>query len=239
MRIDKEPAFLLHTRPYRESSTLVEAVTLNHGRVGLVHRGGRRMLKRGNPMRPFCELILSWSGRGDLYTLTKYDVLKFISFKDSRLTLCGLYLNELIMSLTPRLSSSPELYHSYKSTITLINESSHVDLYLRRFEIQLLKAIGYGLQLEYDAESHLAIDPALYYYYDYEQGPIARSYSTGSQPLFRGHTLVSLKLLEETDQQMLDKQTSREAKHLLSGVIDHHLQHKPILTRKIMQYIDG
>ena len=238
MRVDKEPAFLLHSRAYRESSTLVEVLTLNYGRVGLVHKGSRRMVKTGNPMQPFCELILSWGGRGDLYTLTRSDVLKFISFKDSKLNLCGLYLNELIMSLTPRLSPSPELYHSYKSAITLINDSGRVELYLRRFEIQLLKAIGYGLQLEYDAESHQAIDPALYYYYDYEQGPIARSPSMVSQPLIRGQTLVSLKLLEGTDQQTFDKQTSREAKHLLRGVIDHHLQNKPILTRKIMQYID-
>ncbi|MFW6345531.1 MAG: recombination protein O N-terminal domain-containing protein, partial [Halomonas sp.] len=28
-----EPAFLLHRRPYRETSALVELLTLHHGRV--------------------------------------------------------------------------------------------------------------------------------------------------------------------------------------------------------------
>lgn len=238
MRIDKEPAYLLHTRAYQESSTLVEFLTLNHGRVGLVHKGGKRMSKRGNLMQPFSELILSWSGRGDLYTLTKSDVLKIISFKDSKRILCGLYLNELIMALTPRLSPNPELYHSYRSAITQINDGGHIELSLRRFEIQLLKAIGYGLQLEYEADSHRVIEPTMHYYYDSEQGPIARSTLLGSEQLIRGQTLVSLRLLERTDQLVFDKQTLREAKYLLRGVIDHHLQHKPVITRKIMKYID-
>jgi DNA repair protein RecO (recombination protein O) len=41
LRVSLEPAYVLHGRPYRESSLLLEAFTRDHGRVGLVARGAR------------------------------------------------------------------------------------------------------------------------------------------------------------------------------------------------------
>ncbi|TDJ31914.1 MAG: DNA repair protein RecO, partial [Gammaproteobacteria bacterium] len=41
MRVSLEPGWVLHTRPYRETSMLVEAFTRGHGRIGLVARGAR------------------------------------------------------------------------------------------------------------------------------------------------------------------------------------------------------
>ncbi len=39
MRIDAEPAFVLHARQWRESSLLLEVLSQQHGRLGLVARG--------------------------------------------------------------------------------------------------------------------------------------------------------------------------------------------------------
>ncbi|MGN6513568.1 MAG: recombination protein O N-terminal domain-containing protein, partial [Lysobacteraceae bacterium] len=39
MRYAAEPAFVLHARPWRETSLLVEVLSEAHGRLGLVARG--------------------------------------------------------------------------------------------------------------------------------------------------------------------------------------------------------
>ena len=39
MRIAAEPAFVLHARPWRETSLLVEVLSASHGRLGLLARG--------------------------------------------------------------------------------------------------------------------------------------------------------------------------------------------------------
>ncbi|HSM12246.1 MAG TPA: recombination protein O N-terminal domain-containing protein, partial [Lysobacter sp.] len=41
MRLQAQPAFVLHTRPWRETSMLVEVLSLENGRVGLIARGIR------------------------------------------------------------------------------------------------------------------------------------------------------------------------------------------------------
>jgi len=52
-----EAAFVLHRRPYRETSLILDFLTLNHGRLSAVARAGR---SRGNrwqaelqPFNPF------------------------------------------------------------------------------------------------------------------------------------------------------------------------------------------
>ena len=39
MRYTGEPAFVLHARRWRETSLLVEVLSLSHGRLGLLARG--------------------------------------------------------------------------------------------------------------------------------------------------------------------------------------------------------
>ena len=49
MRITGEPAFILHVRPWRESSFLVEALSAEYGRMGLLD--GRAATNRKEPDR--------------------------------------------------------------------------------------------------------------------------------------------------------------------------------------------
>ena len=65
-----QPAFVLHTYPYRETSLIVEAFTRRHGRVALVARGARRprSAMRG-VLHAFQPLRSAWAGSGELRTL--------------------------------------------------------------------------------------------------------------------------------------------------------------------------
>ena len=71
-RQDAQPAFVLHTYPFRETSLVAEVFTRNAGRVGLVARGARRPRSalRGLLMA-FQPLLLSWAGKSELRTLHK------------------------------------------------------------------------------------------------------------------------------------------------------------------------
>ena len=70
-RVELAESWVLHSRPFRETSLIVEAFSREFGRMGLVARGGRRPRSAlALAARPFRRLLLSWTGRGELATLT-------------------------------------------------------------------------------------------------------------------------------------------------------------------------
>lgn len=66
---EQEPAYVIHRRPWRETSLLVDLFTLNHGRLSVVARGasGSKSALKAQ-LQPFQPLLLDWVGRGDLKT---------------------------------------------------------------------------------------------------------------------------------------------------------------------------
>lgn len=232
MRVDKEPGFVLHRRAYRETSALLEVFTQNYGRVGLVHRGARSAGKRGDDMQPFFELSLSWSGRGELYTLTRSDVISGTVIGATARVMCGLYLNELILYMMPRMLSCADLYRVYADTISQMGSGQDVELLLRRFEMRLLDSAGYGLQLEHEAELNQPIDADAWYLYDYTKGPLKRARTSDCHNVISGKTLIWLRSLGNPD-----KDAMREAKRLLRAIIDYHLDDRPLQSRNIMRYM--
>lgn len=233
-RVSHEPGFLLHSRAYRETSALLEVLTHSHGRVGLIYKGAKRSPKRGVALQPFCQLNLSWTGRGELYTLTGLEASGARGLASPKLKVCGLYLNELIVNLVPRNSPAEELYHCYQTTLSALNSDAEIEPWLRRFELYLLKISGYGPQLAHEAAGERAVDPEAHYYYDNEQGPVlAPTGEASRQLLISGRTLLALQ-----DARMPDAASARESKLLLRAIIDYQLRGKALVSREIMQYLE-
>ena len=70
-RIQLQPAYILHSRSFRETSLIVEALTRDFGRVAMVARGAKSARSRWkNVLQPFRPLLLSWSQKTELGTLT-------------------------------------------------------------------------------------------------------------------------------------------------------------------------
>src|SRR5690554_4077465 len=91
-----EPAFLLHKRPYRETSTLVELLTLHHGRVRAVAQGVQRPGSRSRGrLQPFAPLHVTWTGEGELKRLRLMESRGAAALLAGEGLLCGLYANEL------------------------------------------------------------------------------------------------------------------------------------------------
>ncbi|EIL88288.1 DNA repair protein RecO [Rhodanobacter sp. 115] len=174
MRIDQQPAYVLHARPYRETSLLLECLTRDHGRLGVVARGVRS--ERGRLLRsqlePFQPLALDLLMRGELATLRAADTLANGLRLQGDAAMAGLYLNELVVRLTERQDPSPTLFDAYARTLARLGSDDPLAWTLRRFERDLLDALGYALQLEFEADSGEPVAAEGLYRYDVEQGPV-------------------------------------------------------------------
>ncbi|HET6803818.1 MAG TPA: DNA repair protein RecO [Frateuria sp.] len=175
MLIDQQPAYVLHARPYRETSLLLECLTRDHGRLGVVARGVRReraRLQRAQ-LEPFQPLALDLSLRGELATLRGAEPAGAPLRLAGDAGLAGLYLNELVVRLTGRQDPLPDLFEAYGRTLPRLTGPGPLAWQLRRFERDLLAAIGYALQLDTDADSGEPVAAQGWYRYQVEHGPVA------------------------------------------------------------------
>jgi DNA repair protein RecO (recombination protein O) len=192
MRIEQQPAYVLHSRPYRETSLLLECLTRDHGRLGVVARGVRRERARVQraQLEPFQPLSLDLLLRGELATLQTAEHTSPPLRLVGDAGLAGLYLNELCVRLTGRQDPLPDLFDAYARTLPRLAGNEPLAWSLRRFERDLLDAIGYGLQLEWEAESGEPLEPSQLYRYVVEQGPTPCR--PGTAHALRGADLLAL-----------------------------------------------
>lgn len=229
-RVSLQPAFILHQRPYRDSSLLLEAFSREHGRAGLIARGARQARSRFKPLlQPFQPLLLSWTGRGDLATLTGAESAAAPNpFTGSRL-LCGFYLNELLIRLLHRHDPHPELFDDYAATIAALAAGGDDErIALRLFEKRLLSACGYGLNLSVDIQSGEPVRAGNDYEYILEQGP-RRTAENG------GLMIAGASLLALANDELGDERALRDARKLLRAALDLYLGDKPLKTRQALK----
>jgi DNA repair protein RecO (recombination protein O) len=233
---EDEPAFVLHTYAYRETSLIVEAFTQRHGRVALVARGARRPRSelRG-VLQAFQPLLLAWSGQQELKTLGKAEWQGGLPLPTGSALMCGFYLNELVLKLLPREDPHPALYDAYEAALRDLVAGGDRAGVLRRFEVRLLAELGYALPLVREADTGAAVDPHARYHYAFDRGP--RALSPGAEtvrerrlPVVRGATLLAL-----ADGRYPDADTAVEAKRLMRDVLDHYLEQRGVESRRMVQ----
>lgn len=227
MRVELEPSYVLHSRPYRETSMIIYALTEQHGVIHLVSRGARK--KGSNNLQPFTKMYLSWSGRGDLVSLTKIEHERSSYTRNFRAQVQCFYLHELILKLIPKLSPAPELFALYERTLDLMTNNPSDEHVLRSFEMQLLAIIGHPLQLKYDYINDEEIQPELMYRYDPDLGP-TQIVTPPAQ-----WNVVTGTLLNHLDDNQLAGRSLTEAKIFLRGLVKHYLQGKPLMTRRLLK----
>lgn len=179
---DRRRAYVLHTRPLRETSVIAELVVEGEGRIACVHRK-----VRGMTARPFVRYAASVRGRGELPTLTQLEECGLVSLSRTNL-LDGLYLNELVLRLLPGQYHAPELWGSYDESLRgLAAGDEHAS---RRFELHLLGMAG----LQFDGGVCERLDDGAWYRFAADQAPepSARPSDGGSPDHVRGATLRAL-----------------------------------------------
>ena len=229
-RVLQQPAFILHHRPFRDTSMLVDVISRDHGKLALVARGVRSQKSRlRGLLRPFQPLRLSWVLRSDLGTLTGAEIDSGPLSLTGDSLMSGYYLNELLLNLLHRHDPQPETFAAYSATMHRLAATDDPAPVLRSFEIELLGLLGYAVNLEYEAASHEAIDPATNYEYRVEQGPARVSRHEGPM-VFSGAQLVAIR-----EQRFDETDTLRAAGRLLRRVIEYHLGGKELMSRKVLR----
>jgi DNA repair protein RecO (recombination protein O) len=227
MRVQLEPAYVLHRRPYRETSLLVETLARDHGRVAVVARGarGERSPLRGL-LQPFRPLLISWSGRHDLMTLSGAEPAGVCALSGRGL-LAGFYLNELLTRLLARHDPHSGLFETYEQALLGLGQPGAEEQTLRVFERRLLEVLGYGLALGETDTTGARIEPDRTYRYRLETGAVPAGDGEEGLPV-RGATLLAL-----ASGQLADRELSREAKQLMRYVLQHYLGARPLESRAL------
>lgn len=218
---------MLHRRPYRETSEIVDLFTADHGRVAAVARGSRRGRRR-SPLEPFQPLHVSWTGRGEMVTLTGAEARGPVLQASGRRLLSMFYVNELILRLTERQDPHPEVFVAYEETVSDLDRAPDEAPVLRRFERDLLEALGYGLLLDRDVDGREVTAESVYAY-RLEEGPRKVAAAEHFPIVVSGETLLAIHSGRFEDRTQL-----REARLLLTAAVDHYLGGRPLKTRQVL-----
>jgi DNA repair protein RecO (recombination protein O) len=230
-RIQDDPAFVLHSYPFRETSLIVEVFSRSHGRVPLVARGARRPRSavRGLLMG-FQPLSLSWFGKHELRTLHSAEWQGGQPQLQGTALLCGFYLNELLLNLMARDDPHESLFDYYQQTLQRLAQEQDHAFTLRSFEKHMLQELGYALSLETEAGSTRPVLPERSYRYILERGAVAETADST-----QGMPVAGKTLLDMAADDYRDAVTARQSKQLMRMLLDHHLAGKPLHTRELMR----
>lgn len=232
-KVDRQPAYVLHTQPYRETSLLVEVLTRDYGRFTLVARGARRPRSdlRGL-LLPFQPLQLAWFGKGELRTLHTVDWRGGVpQFAGQRL-LTGYYLNELLLRLAPRDDPSAELFSLYDKTVRTLAKSEQLPAVLRGFELSLLRQLGYAPELLRDVDGR-DIDADADYWCAYAQPARRLPFSSAdAEPglILNGQSLLAM-AAGDFEQSAVVR---RDARQFCRLWLDELLGRQPLASRELL-----
>ncbi len=202
LRINAQPAFVLHQHPYRETSRLLDVFSRDHGRVTIYARGVQRP---GSQIRSvllsFQPLLLSWFGAGELKTLHSAVWQPGLPQLSGLPLLCGFYINELLQRICPKEEPSAVLFGAYFEAIKALSVlgTASVEPVLRNFERQLLDSLGYGCNWQTEAHSNRPLDLQLKYEFQYGHGLVPSS-GVDACP---AHLIMAFAAADFSDEQVL------------------------------------
>ncbi|MES2902306.1 MAG: DNA repair protein RecO [Pseudomonadota bacterium] len=228
-RISGQPAFVLHSYPYKETSLIVDMFTRDFGRIGLVAKGAKRPhSKLRGVLQTFQPLQASWSGKSELRTMIDAEWVGGMLPLEKTALLCGFYLNELLVKLLARDDPHPALFDHYVATLNQLAHNEPAPIVLRKFERALLKETGVAADLTRCTSTRAAVEADAEYVVDPEQGArLVRAADVW--PVVSGKTLLDME-----NEDYADAATQAQSKQLMRFLLAHHLGGAPLNTRQIL-----
>jgi DNA repair protein RecO (recombination protein O) len=230
-RVLLAPAYILHHRPYRDTSRILEVLTRDHGRLSLFARGVRGpKAKLAAALQVFQPLLLSWSGRGEAAQLTGAESGGSVRPLPAGCLMAAFYLNELLLKLTTRHDPLPAVFDDYRDTLEALRAGELLETRLRIFEKRLLEALGYGIDLMVEARTGRRIQPHEYYHFRPEEGLVlAVADSAGA---LAGRSLERL-----ASEQICEARELDDARRLLQTALSQCLEGRELTTRAVARSI--
>jgi len=223
-------AFVLHSRPYRNTSLLLDLFCDEFGRISAVAKAGRK--RWPSSLQPFQSLLIAYSGSGDLVTLTQVEVEKIIPAFSAKRLFCGLYLNELLMRLTIRHDPNPQLFADYSQCLERLARGDDEEITLREFEFSMLSSLGYAIDFLNDAQCGERILPERNYFFKADLGfcQLSQYEDKTGRVVFSGKDIATLQCSNFNDARI-----RRLAKCLTRLAITPLLGGKPLQSRALFQ----
>ena len=154
---ERQPAYVLHRRAFRETSAIVDLLTLDFGRVSGVVRGVKGGRRRRHHIEPFAQVFATWRGRGQLVNVLRCEAATIRRLGGDAL-FAGLYLNELLVRTLSHEEPVALLFAHYGEALEALAAGGDLEPALRTFERRLLEELGYGLAFDIDVCSGSRID---------------------------------------------------------------------------------
>ena len=222
MRIENQPAFVLHTRPWRETSLIAELLTRDHGRVAVVARGvsGPKKGVQRAALQPLQRLRVDYLPRGELARLIQAEAVDTAPALSGEPLMAAFYVNELLLRLCARQDAQSSVFELYARVRAELASDATLSWTLRRFERDLLDALGYGLPWAYTEDGE-RLEPASRYRLDPEHGPIRDSH--------RGENSISgAALLALAEDRLPEPDLLASLRLALRSVLTAHLGTQPL-----------
>lgn len=219
--------FVLHRRPYSESSLILDVFSEEYGRVSIMSKGARS--KRSNlkgALQPFTPLLLKWSGNGSMKTLRQAEPISLGLPLTGIYLYSAMYVNELLGRVLMAEVPMPGLFHDYLHALTELAQADNPEPALRRFELALLAALGYGVDFLHCAGSGETIDPSMTYRYRDQKGFIASVRLDNLS--FKGDELIAI-----SERRFITKQQLQAAKRFTRIALKPYLGGKPLKSREL------
>jgi DNA repair protein RecO (recombination protein O) len=231
-----QPGFVLHRYPYRETSLIVEVFCREQGRVALVAKGAKRAHSalRG-VLQTFVPLVLSWSGKSEMHTLTRAEWLGGMRPLVGMALLCGFYVNELLVKFCAREDPHERLFDHYVLTLHRLAQDALPTQALRSFERVLLRETGYAGSFDRTARGAERVCAERDYVFIPGHGVCemdeanAGDKGVGSHPRISGQTLIDIEADDYSS-----ARTLAQSKTLMRFLLNAYLGGAPLNTRQIL-----
>ncbi len=231
-RVTLESAYVLHRRPYRETSFLVELFCKEHGRITVVASGARKTKSATQGLlQPFIPLMVSFSGKGELMALSHVEACGSVARLQGDCLFAGFYLNELLTALLQKWDAHSELFCLYQDALEGLHAPELQQAILRTFELRLLEELGYGILPKDSAELAAMFQAEKYYRFIPEQGFVLSELQgvvANSSNIFLGKSLLAM-----AEENWQDETCLKDAKRLIRFVLTPLLGAKQIYSRQL------
>lgn len=226
-RVLLAPGYILHHRPYRDTSRILEVLVRDHGRLTLFARGVRGPKPRfRGVLQPFDLLLLSFQAGREAGQLTGAESAETSPALPPGSLMAGFYLNELLLKLTTRHDPLPEVFEDYRQALAALRAGARVETVLRLFEKRLLEAMGYGADLTSEARTGRAVEEGKFYRFRATEG-LSRVEADEAEAV-AGSSLIELARETLTEGRALE-----DARRILKAALEERLEGKELTTRRV------
>lgn len=235
-RILLQPAYVLHRRPYRETSFLVDLFTRDYGRMTVISKGVRRPRSDlQGLLQPFIPLLVSWTGRSELMTLMAVESQGNVKYLQGECLFAGFYLNELLVYLLEKWDAHTGLFTHYTNTLITLQTGILEQKVLRSFEKYLLEELGYGVFPKSTIALHNTFSFDKYYRFIPDQGFVLNEGNSqlNQSAIFSGKSLLAIAM-----EDWRDEETLRDGKRLMRLVLTFLLGARPVYSRRLFLQVE-